>query len=71
MNTPINPVVDVPDQFRYSYFCDERPGKNLGKVTLYRGVFPIYFKIEANQDHVEVNRNIECKIIYPKTDFLG
>jgi pyruvate kinase len=32
--------------------------KTLGKVTLYRGVFPIYFKIEANQDHVEVNRSI-------------
>jgi len=32
--------------------------KTLGKVTLYRGVFPIYFNIEANQDHVEVNRNI-------------
>jgi pyruvate kinase len=32
--------------------------KTLGKVTLYRGVFPMYFKIEPNQDHVEVNRNI-------------
>jgi pyruvate kinase len=32
--------------------------KTLGKVTLYRGVFPIYFTIEANQDHVEVNRSI-------------
>jgi len=45
--------------------------KTLGKVTLYRSVFSIYFKIEANQDHVEINRNIECRIIYPKTDFLG
>ncbi len=32
--------------------------KTLGKVTLYRGVFPIYFKTEASQDHVEVNRNV-------------
>jgi len=29
----------------------------LGKVTLYRGVFPIYFTHEA-QDHAEVNREI-------------
>jgi len=32
--------------------------KTLGKVTLYRGVFPIYFKPEATQDHAEVNRGI-------------
>ncbi len=32
--------------------------KTLGKVTLYRGVFPIYFKSEENQDHAEVNRSI-------------
>jgi pyruvate kinase len=32
--------------------------KTLGKVTLYRGVFPMYFKIEATQDHAEVNRNV-------------
>ncbi|MGR9087975.1 MAG: pyruvate kinase [Gammaproteobacteria bacterium] len=32
--------------------------KTLGKVTLYRGVFPIYFQIQPNQDHVEVNRGI-------------
>ncbi len=32
--------------------------KTLGKVTLFRGVFPMYFKIGENQDHVEVNRNI-------------
>jgi len=30
----------------------------LGKVTLYRGVFPIYFKINPNDDHVKVNREI-------------
>lgn len=32
--------------------------KTLGKVTLFRGVFPIYFKLGDNQDHAEVNRNI-------------
>jgi len=32
--------------------------KTLGKVTLFRGVFPIYFKIEENQDHAEVNRSV-------------
>jgi pyruvate kinase len=32
--------------------------KTLGKVTLYRGVFPIYFKPGETQDHAEVNRNI-------------
>jgi pyruvate kinase len=31
--------------------------KTLGRVTLYRGVFPFYFTHEA-QDHVEVNRGI-------------
>jgi pyruvate kinase len=31
--------------------------KTLGKVTLYRGVFPVYFTHEA-QDHAEVNREI-------------
>jgi pyruvate kinase len=31
--------------------------KTLGKVTLYRGVFPIHFTHEA-QDHAEVNRGI-------------
>lgn len=31
--------------------------KTLGRVTLYRGVFPFYFTHEA-QDHVEVNRDI-------------
>lgn len=31
--------------------------KTLGRVTLYRGVFPVYFTHEA-QDHVEVNREI-------------
>jgi pyruvate kinase len=30
----------------------------LGKVTLYRGVFPIYFKIDPTHDHAEVNREI-------------
>ena len=32
--------------------------KTLGKVTLFRGVFPMFFKIEANHDHAEVNRSI-------------
>ncbi len=36
--------------------------KTLGKVTIYRGVFPIYFKLEPNQDHAEVNRNIVKKL---------
>jgi pyruvate kinase len=30
----------------------------LGKVTLYRGVFPVYFKINPKHDHAEVNREI-------------
>ena len=32
--------------------------ETLGKATLFRGVFPIYFKIEEKQDHAEVNRNV-------------
>jgi pyruvate kinase len=32
--------------------------KTLGKVTLYRGVFPMYFELQGNSDHAEVNRNI-------------
>jgi pyruvate kinase len=32
--------------------------KTLGKVTLFRGVFPMYFDLEDNQDHAEVNRDI-------------
>jgi len=32
--------------------------KTLGKVTLYRGVFPIYFEIQQNYDHFEVNRDV-------------
>ncbi|CAG1021834.1 partial Pyruvate kinase II, partial [Patescibacteria group bacterium] len=36
--------------------------KTLGKVTLYRGVFPIYFRINEHQDHVEVNRGIVKKL---------
>lgn len=32
--------------------------KTLGKVTLYRGVFPIYFEIQPTHDHIEVNRDI-------------
>ena len=32
--------------------------KTLGKVTLYRGVFPMYFKLQGNNDHAEVNRSI-------------
>jgi pyruvate kinase len=32
--------------------------KTLGKVTIYRGVFPIYFEIQPNYDHFEVNRDV-------------
>jgi pyruvate kinase len=32
--------------------------KTLGKVTLYRGVFPLYFEIQSNYDHFEVNRDV-------------
>ncbi len=35
--------------------------ETLGRVTLYRGVFPIYFEFEA-VDHVEVNRDIINKL---------
>jgi len=34
----------------------------LGKVTLYRGVFPVYFKIEPTQEHAEVNRNVVAEL---------
>jgi len=34
----------------------------LGKVTLYRGVFPVYFKIDSSQDHAEVNRNVVAEL---------
>lgn len=30
----------------------------LGKVTLYRGVFPIYFELGENTDHPEANRGV-------------
>ncbi|MGR9037519.1 MAG: pyruvate kinase [Gammaproteobacteria bacterium] len=43
-------------------FALSRQEKTLGKVTLYRGVFPIYFPMELNQDHVEVNRNIVSEL---------
>ncbi|MEI6746416.1 MAG: pyruvate kinase alpha/beta domain-containing protein, partial [Methylococcaceae bacterium] len=54
----------------------------LGKVTLYRGVIPIYFSHES-QTHVEVNRDIIAqlraygmtetgdKIIITKGDLAG
>lgn len=35
--------------------------KTLGKVTLYRGVIPIYFSHEA-QTHIEVNRDIVAQL---------
>jgi len=35
--------------------------KTLGRVTLYRGVFPFYFTHEA-QDHAEVNRGIVAEL---------
>jgi pyruvate kinase len=34
----------------------------LGKVTLYRGVFPVYFKIDPSHDHAEVNREVVKKL---------
>lgn len=39
-------------------YAFSREEKTLGKVTLFRGVFPIHFTISEGQDHVEVNRNI-------------
>ncbi|MFA5983815.1 MAG: pyruvate kinase [Methylococcaceae bacterium] len=35
--------------------------KTLGRVTLFRGVFPVYFSHEA-QDHAEINREIVSKL---------
>ncbi len=32
--------------------------ETLGRVTLFRGVFPIYYKIDETHDHAEVNRDI-------------
>jgi pyruvate kinase len=32
--------------------------KTLGRVTLFRGVFPIYHKIDEQHDHAEVNRDV-------------
>ncbi len=32
--------------------------ETLGKATLYRGVFPMYFQLGDSQDHAEVNRNV-------------
>jgi pyruvate kinase len=43
-------------------FAMSRLEKTLGKVTLYRGVFPIYFPLELNQDHADVNRSIVEKL---------
>lgn len=39
-------------------FAMSRLEKTLGKVTLYRGVFPIHFPLEMTMDHAEVNRAI-------------
>ncbi len=36
--------------------------KTLGKVTLYRGVFPVYHELEGNNDHAEVNRSVVAKL---------
>jgi pyruvate kinase len=38
-------------------FAFSRREETLGKVTLYRGVFPIYYSLDE-QDHAEVNRAI-------------
>ncbi len=32
--------------------------ESLGRVTLFRGVFPIYHKIDERHDHAEVNRDV-------------
>ncbi|WP_394753466.1 pyruvate kinase [Crenothrix sp.] len=32
--------------------------KTLGKVTLFRGVFPLHFTLKEHNDHAEVNRDI-------------
>jgi pyruvate kinase len=34
----------------------------LGKVTLYRGVFPVYFKLDENMSHAEANRGIVAQL---------
>ncbi|MFI3137032.1 MAG: pyruvate kinase [Methylococcaceae bacterium] len=34
----------------------------LGKVTLYRGVFPVLFTLDADDDHAEVNRKIVARL---------
>ena len=36
--------------------------KTLGKVTLYRGVFPVYHELDGNNDHAEVNRSVVAKL---------
>jgi len=36
--------------------------KTLGKVTLFRGVFPMYFELNGKDDHAEVNREIVAKL---------
>lgn len=42
-------------------FAFSRNEETLGRVTLYRGVFPIYFNAKS-QDHAEVNREIIAKL---------
>ena len=39
-------------------FALSKHEKTLGKVTLYRGVFPIHFAINESHDHAEVNRDV-------------
>jgi len=39
-------------------FAFSRIEETLGKATLFRGVFPIHYKVEETQDHAEVNRGI-------------
>ena len=36
--------------------------KTLGKVTLYRGVFPVHHELDGNNDHAEVNRSVVAKL---------
>jgi pyruvate kinase len=39
-------------------FAFSSDSTTLGKVTLYRGVFPIYFELGENTDHPEANRGV-------------
>ncbi len=51
-------------------FAFSRNEETLGKVTLFRGVFPIHF-IPQSQDHAEVNREIIAKLKLRKHANIG